>query len=72
MGLGALIKVLGWFQGKFRFLTQGVAVVLLFVGGKMIAEPLLHLHVGGLASLAVIAGTLSASAALSLIRARKA
>jgi tellurite resistance protein TerC len=66
---------------RLLYLTYGLAVILGFIGVKLIIEALesegvdalgpLHLpHIGILASLGFIAGTLTVTAAASLARAR--
>ena len=71
MGLGALLAVVERLEKKLTLLPKGIAAVLLFVGAKMIAEPLLHISMSSLASTAVIVGLLGGSAVLSLLRRRR-
>ena len=56
LGLRALYFLLAGVLNRLRYLTAGLAFVLLFVGAKMIAEPWVHIpeHV----SLLVVAGIL--------------
>ena len=49
----------------FRYLSVGLGLVLLFIGGKMIAEPWLHIPV--YASLLVVAVILALALGASLI-----
>ena len=65
LGLRALYFLLAGVLDKFEFLKIGLAMVLIFVGAKMIAEPWLHVSVG--ASLAVILGILMVAVLVSLV-----
>jgi tellurite resistance protein TerC len=65
LGLRALYFLLAGFLNRLRYLTAGLAFVLSFIGGKMIADPWLHmpayislLTVGGILLLAVAASLL--------------
>ena len=42
LGLRALYFVLAAFLGMFHYLAYGLAVLLVFIGAKMLAEPLFH------------------------------
>ena len=65
LGLAALYFVLAGMMGKFRYLNLGLAVVLVFVGVKMILADWYHLP--ELVSLAVIVGVLAAAVGGSLL-----
>jgi tellurite resistance protein TerC len=52
----------------FRYLDEGLAVVLMFIGGKMLAEPWFHLSTG--ISLATVGVVIAASIAISILAAR--
>jgi TerC family integral membrane protein len=54
LGLRALYFLLAGALDRLRYLEQGLAFVLMFVGAKMLAEP--WLHISTQVSLAVIAG----------------
>jgi integral membrane protein, TerC family len=69
LGLRALYFLLSGVLDKFAYLKVGLALVLIFVGAKMIAEPWLHIPVG--VSLGVVLGTLLVSVFVSLITKRK-
>ena len=56
LGLRALYFLLAGIIDRLRFLDEGLAVVLVFIGGKMIGEPWVHIPVTG--SLAVVGGVL--------------
>lgn len=66
LGLRALFFVLAGMMDRFVYLKQGVALILVFVGGKMALSAWLHLPI--LLSLAAIVFTLGASVGLSLWR----
>lgn len=65
MGLRNLFFVLSDAIGDLRFLRQALAIVLSFVGGKMIAGVLGH-EIGIIMSLSVVVGTLAAGVGLSV------
>jgi len=66
LGLAALYFVLAGMMGKFRYLNLGLAVVLVFVGGKMLLSDVYKVPV--YVSLAVILVTLAAAAVGSVLR----
>ncbi len=70
MGLRALYFVLARIMERFRYLKYGLAFVLAFVGGKMIAE-YWHIEVPIGVSLAVIAASIAISAMVSLLVTRR-
>jgi len=51
---------------RFQYLKLGLSVVLVFIGGKMLAT-MFHVHVDTLVSLLVVAGVLIASVVFSLL-----
>src|SRR5450755_57933 len=63
--LRALYFLLAGALSRLRFLTVGLAFILVFIGGKMIAEPWLHVPVQ--ISLAVVGAILLISIAASLL-----
>jgi TerC family integral membrane protein len=65
LGLRAFYFLLAGVLPYFRYLGHGVSLVLVFVGGKMLAEP--WIHVTTYVVLGVIAGVLSAAVIASLI-----
>ena len=65
LGLRALYFALAGIMVLFRFLSIGLSVVLMFVGGKMLISEYFHVPVGW--SLAVIAGVMAISIVASLI-----
>ncbi len=65
LGLRALYFLLAGALGRLRFLTVGLAFILVFIGGKMIVEPRLHVPVQW--SLATVGAMLLISVAASLL-----
>jgi tellurite resistance protein TerC len=63
LGLRALYFLLADLVGRFIHLKTGLAVILVFVGAKMLVTDLYHIPIG--ISLAVIAAILVAAAAAS-------
>ncbi|HUI50208.1 MAG TPA: TerC family protein [Terriglobales bacterium] len=64
LGLRALYFLLADVLQYFRYLSHGLALVLVFVGGKMVAEP--WFHFATLLSLSVVGGILGLSIVASL------
>jgi tellurite resistance protein TerC len=65
LGLRALYFLLADILDYFRYLGIGLALVLMFVGGKMAAEPWWHISVK--MSLGIVAGILAATMIISLL-----
>ena len=65
LGLRALYFLLTGAVARLRFLDKGLALVLAFIGGKMVASPWIHVPVW--ASLAVVFGILGATVIASLM-----
>jgi tellurite resistance protein TerC len=65
LGLRAMYFLLAGILGRLRFLTAGLAVVLAFIGAKMIVEPWVHISVQ--TSLAVVGGMLLVALTASLL-----
>jgi tellurite resistance protein TerC len=66
LGLRALFFVLAGAMDRFHYLKPGVALILVFVGAKMVLGAWVHLATG--VSLGVILAILTASVVLSLVR----
>jgi tellurite resistance protein TerC len=66
LGLRALYFVLSGMMSRFHYLGTGLALILIFIGAKMVASP--WLKVPSVVSLAVIAVVLFASVMLSLLK----
>jgi tellurite resistance protein TerC len=64
IGLRALYFLLVGLMDRFVYLTQGLAFILAFIGAKMLLIDLWHIPIW--LSLSVIAGTLAATAVLSM------
>jgi len=70
LGLRALYFLLAGVLDKFQYLKVGLALVLIFVGAKMIVEPWLHISVG--VSLGIVLGMLSVAVLVSwLVQSKK-
>jgi tellurite resistance protein TerC len=69
LGLRALYFALAGILPRFRFLHQGLAVLLFFIGGKMILSE--WVHISSPMSLAIIAGVLCVTTAASLLTPNK-
>jgi tellurite resistance protein TerC len=65
LGLRALYFLLAGVLDKFAYLKIALALVLIFIGGKMIVEPWLHISVG--VSLGVVMGMLAIAVIASLL-----
>jgi tellurite resistance protein TerC len=65
LGLRALYFALADILPRFRFLHQGLAVILFFVGGKMVSSD--WVPISSVLSLVIIAGILVATVAASLL-----
>ena len=65
LGLGALLALVDILVRRFRYLDKTIAVILAFVGAKILADDVVH--VGDPASLGVIVGLLRGGVAASLV-----
>jgi tellurite resistance protein TerC len=70
LGLRALYFVLSGMMGRFHYLGTGLALILMFIGVKMVLAKFFHLPTW--VSLSVIMGILSGAVGLSLLRPRPA
>jgi tellurite resistance protein TerC len=70
LGLRALYFLLAAVLEKLEYLKVGLALVLIFVGAKMIAEPWLKISVE--LSLGIVIGMLLVTVLLSLLAKKKA
>lgn len=64
LGLRALYFLLASVVDKFAYLKLGLSLVLIFIGGKMLLEPFIHIPIVG--SLGVVGAVLGASILASL------
>jgi tellurite resistance protein TerC len=65
LGLRAFYFLLAGILPYFRYLDEGLAVVLMFIGAKMLAEPWLHISTG--TSLAIVGGVIAAAVVASIV-----
>jgi tellurite resistance protein TerC len=65
LGLRAMYFLLAGVLNRLRFLTLGLSFVLLFIGGKMIGEP--WIHISEVVSLSVVGGILAVALVASLL-----
>jgi tellurite resistance protein TerC len=70
LGLRAFYVLLAGTLPLLRYINAGIAAVLIFIGGKMVADPWLHVPTG--VSLAVVGTLLGIAIAASLLSARGA
>jgi len=63
MGLRSLYHVVEWLRDKFIYLDKGIAVILTFIGVKMLADK--FLTISPLMSLSVVVGILLVAALAS-------
>jgi tellurite resistance protein TerC len=69
MGLRSLYFAVAELLGRFRYLSTGLAAVLVFIGVKMVASGVVH--VNALVSLAVVSALLGGAIAVSLWKTRR-
>ncbi len=69
LGLRALYFLLAGMLDRFHYLKPAIALILLFVGAKMLADPWVHVPVAW--SLAVVVSTLAVAVTASCLRARR-
>jgi tellurite resistance protein TerC len=65
LGLGSLLVLVDLLVRRFRYIDESIALVLAFVGLKILAADLVH--VGDLGSLAVVAAILASGIVASLV-----
>jgi tellurite resistance protein TerC len=66
LGLRSLFFVLSGVMGKFAYLKTGLAVLLTFIGVKMLLHGIFHIKIGTGLSLGIVAGILAVSILASL------
>lgn len=66
LGLRSLYFMLAGMMSRFHYLDLGLAIILTFIGAKMLASHVIKIP--NLASLGVIAGVLTASIVLSILK----
>ncbi len=67
LGLRSLFFVLSGVMGKFAWLKTGLAVLLTFIGAKMLLHGIFHISISTGASLLVVVGILALSIVASLL-----
>src|SRR3979411_405692 len=65
LGLRALYFLLAGILPYFQYLDEGLAIVLMLVGAKMLAEPWIHISTG--ISLGVVGSIVAMAIAISII-----
>jgi len=68
LGLRALYFLLAGILPLFRYLDKGLAVILLFIGAKMLVEPWLHISTG--MSLVIVCSVMGIATILSMLGAK--
>jgi TerC family integral membrane protein len=68
LGLRALYFLLAGILQYFQYLDEGLAITVMFIGAKMLANPWLHISTG--VSLAIVGGIIALSIVISIIRSR--
>ena len=68
LGLRAFYFLLAGILPYFQYLDEGLAIVLMFIGAKMLAEPWIHISTG--ISLGVVGSVIAAAILISIIRTR--
>ena len=69
LGLRAFYFLLAGILPYFQYLDEGLAVVLMFIGAKMLAEPWLHLSTG--LSLSIVGTVIAAAVVVSVLRTKE-
>jgi len=69
LGLRAMYFLLAGMMDSFEYLSYGLSLVLIFIGGKMLLEGVLHIPIG--VSLLVVAGILTIAVVGSILRTRR-
>jgi tellurite resistance protein TerC len=68
LGLRAFYFLLVGILPYFQYLDEGLAIVLMFIGAKMLAEPWIHISTG--ISLAIVGGVIAVAVLVSIIATR--
>jgi hypothetical protein len=68
LGLRALYFLLAGILQHFQYLDEGLAITIMFIGGKMLANPWVHISTG--LSLAIVAGIIVLAILISVFRAK--
>jgi integral membrane protein TerC family protein len=68
LGLRALYFLLAGILQYFQYLDEGLAITVMFIGAKMLANPWVHISTG--LSLAIVGGIIALAILISVIRAK--
>ena len=68
LGLRALYFLLAGILQYFQYLDEGLAITVMFIGAKMLANPWVHISTG--LSLAIVGGIIALAILISVIRSR--
>jgi tellurite resistance protein TerC len=68
LGLRALYFLLAGILPYFQYLDEGLAITVMFIGAKMLADPWVHISTGQ--SLAIVGGIIALAILISVIRSR--
>jgi len=68
LGLRALYFLLAGILQYFQYLDEGLAITVMFIGAKMLANPWVHISTG--LSLAIVGGIIALSILISVIRSK--
>jgi tellurite resistance protein TerC len=68
LGLRALYFLLAGILQYFQFLDEGLAITVMFIGAKMLANPWVHISTGH--SLAIVGGIIVLAILISILRAK--
>src|SRR5882672_7727440 len=68
LGLRALYFLLAGILPYFQYLDEGLAITVMFIGAKMLADPWVHISTGQ--SLAIVGGIIALSILISVIRSK--
>ena len=68
LGLRALYFLLAGILQYFQYLDEGLAITVMFIGGKMLAAPWVHISTG--LSLAIVGGIIALSILISTLQAK--
>ncbi len=68
LGLRALYFLLAGILQYFQYLDEGLALAVMFIGGKMLADPWVHISTG--LSLAIVGGIIALAMVISVIKAK--
>ncbi len=68
LGLRAVYFLLAGILQYFQYLDEGLAITVMFIGAKMLADPWVHISTG--LSLAIVGGIIALAILISVIRAK--